>query len=198
MFRAKTARAWLASIRPLTRLHHCGQIPRMTENTHNYGEPRGIGGWLASLIFLLCVFVPLNLTYDQYSDMADAEKFFPFLLELPDWQVMKTIRWWATGAVVASSMAAGFLLLFMRNARTRYFAIAGIWLAFLVIPAVTLIVTHSMILHPGVKLNHFGNVMIIPMEAIIITAYLLISKRVKNTYCRGDAPTSVGPVASAA
>ena len=162
----------------------------MTTCVHNHGEPRGVGGWLAFLIFVLCVFVPLTLTYGQYSDMAHAEQFYPQFVDSPHWLMMKTIRWWATGAVVASAMSSGLLLLFMRNARTRYFAIAGIWLAFFVVPAVTWIVTNISLPYAGVTLFGFVKPLELIVGSVVTTAYLLMSKRVKNTYGDGDTPPS--------
>ena len=170
----------------------------MSETISKGNELRGIDGWLVVLIFYLWVFVPFAVVTSQYSDMVGTERFYAHFTNSAQWQLMKNIRWSAALAQVAIMMLTGWLLYARRRARTPYFAIAGIWLGTLGVAVVAMLVTNTLIVDEGVKLYGFGKPQEFMVGSVLITAYLLKSKRVKHTYYDRDPSPSAVPVATSA
>lgn len=150
----------------------------------NENDPSGIGGWLLALIIILGVIIP---SYEA------VEKLF---LVNATWTYSSSfsIFWtWIVPLLGAGLYAVlAYILLKAKTWAAVKYVIAGIWiftvfgLLWTYVPMFNFMNAEARaILLPGI----IATIMLNLLFAAISTAYLLKSKRVRNTYRASDAET---------
>lgn len=144
--------------------------------------PSGIGGWLLLLIVGLMVLGPLLGLGHIYGDITLAEDQYPEIRSLPQWRSFKSGTWLSFLAIAALSIYGGWGLASGKDWSVVNRAIMVLWLG----------PVGALILNLVVPFSTFGqlndlNPLVSSLFATIITAgiwtaYLLKSKRVRNTY----------------
>ncbi|WP_186111626.1 DUF2569 family protein [Burkholderia gladioli] len=147
---------------------------------------KGVGGWLAWVIFCFLFLSPLAGAGSVYKDLHEAEQQYPALLNLHTWTMYKTDTWIVWGACAAMSIYAGFLLLKRHNPHSVRFAIWSMWIvgplsaifnAFVIGPQVMKIDIDA-----SYAATTLGSVTSTTVVCAIWTLYFLRSIRVGNTY----------------
>ena len=153
---------------------------------------RGVGGWLAFFLISLSLLSPLRAYEDLTRTFFEAEGATAGLVSSPLWRTYKTILWSALGAQVGLSWIAGWLLVTTTRRGSVRWTIGLLWSVTLVLPLLTFFAVSSML---GPKMGAAqAETAIVTMVAgsvwaAVWTAYLLRSRRVKNTYV--DSPPSL-------
>ncbi len=144
---------------------------------------KGVGGWLGFLVLRYMVFMPIMLIGRTQNELADAEKQAPQLLEMASWLKYKSILWPTIWVFIAVSVYAGYGLWKVHIRQSVTTAIAAEWLLSLGIYAGTLLAMHIAFGEiPSLTPDTFGGFFGSLIMSSIWTAYLLRSRRVKNTY----------------
>lgn len=146
---------------------------------------RGVAGWLGWLVFAMCVIGPLISLGSSSGDIAQAERANPFLTTIPGWSDYKRLTT-AIQTAAAVCLFIGGILLWKRHKRSSvYIAIASLWVANLgavLAHHVSLVQTLPQFADDAT----FNQTGLAVFKAILIagvwTLYLLLSRRVKNTY----------------
>jgi hypothetical protein len=148
-----------------------------------YGEgDRGVGGWLAFFLVTLGIIGPIFFIVTGYIALSDPS----MPLAYGDvWPSLLTAEIILMMTVVAISWFAAWRLLKVFNWTSVRIAIASLWaLAFLTVFGEALIVSTISGLELGMLLDvSAGPELVRPfIYATVWTLYLLLSKRVRNTY----------------
>lgn len=149
------------------------------ENFEEAQALSGVGGWLLFLIISLIFFGPLLTIALNYSELSITDENNASPLSSEEWQYFVWLSWAMVAAYCIVSAAAGLLLLKRHKPSTIPIVIAVIWI-------IGPILAFAGVAVEGGLLGGEGRSLIL---AIIWTAYLLRSKRVKNTYA--DSPVEV-------
>jgi hypothetical protein len=150
-----------------------------------YGEDvRGVGGWLAFFLVTLGIISPAVTIFYTVTSFGDPEAaYLP-----PDlFRTLSTIDIASTVVVVALCLFAAWRLLRVFNWNSVRIAVATLWLIALTnVLVIPLLVSGAVGLPLSMVFEAGGPQTIFrPLGyATIWTAYLLISKRVRNTYGR--------------
>jgi uncharacterized membrane protein len=127
------------------------------------------------------------------TDFLAAEIQYPTLESLPRWEAFKTVMWCAEAVIALLSAFAGWGLVRVRRWSAVRQAIAVLWLtgplgAFAMGYAVPLLtLRESSAAQPLFIMSMLASF----VGASVWTAYLLKSKRVRNTYCASGVRSSV-------
>jgi hypothetical protein len=155
------------------------------EETPKQGEdPSGVGGWLALLIFGFTILGPLMAIGEIDRYVEEAEIALPRLTAQAMWLRYTAIVWKILYSMAFLSFMTGCILLFSRTWRAVILAIATLWLVGPVsnlayqVAAVVSVGSFSAVPAPALA----GALLRSTAVATLWTAYLLRSKRVKNTY----------------
>lgn len=143
----------------------------------------GVDGWLAFLVAGLIVLGPLLGVSRLYSEFVAAEQSNPQLLQSALYSSYKTSSWAIFAITTMISISAGYALSSRHRPSTVTFAIACLWVIgpvgdFAYIIASALIFGAI----PSLSPEMVGSIVGSAARSAIWTAYLLRSKRVKNTY----------------
>lgn len=152
----------------------------------------GVGGWLLFFIFHLMVLVPLIGAGSLESQIKSSESVVSGLASYAPWISYKYYLWSAHGVVAFVSIIAALILIRSRTRSAIYRVIAMVWLVGLLdvifnIAAVVVFKVSDIIslgVFPGILVGKFT-------YALVWTAYLLLSRRVKATYGSGK-PSLIG------
>jgi hypothetical protein len=150
----------------------------------DYTYPKGIGGWLAFLIFFLVLFgfsgfAELsdlkNTVTHQYSDFA-----------IRKWKTYVEFMTWSQYADFALRLFAGYYLVAKKNWSSVVLTICIIWLIGPISLVLEAIVSDAIFYPLQVTQfeQTFGSSIGSSIGAALWSAYLLRSKRVRNTYPR--------------
>ena len=143
-------------------------------------EARGVGGWLALLVFGLMVGSPLFALGGTASELRSAENSYPQLTEMAAWQSAKTATWAFAFLQAIMSFFAGWRLVRKFLPSTVTYVTSVLWVAGPGINIVSALVISSILSAPaGPAIAASGQSFI---YAIIWSAYLAKSRRVENTY----------------
>jgi len=141
---------------------------------------RGVYGWLRWLVIVLLVPSPLFLIGGTSNDIYTVEKLSPQMLTLPGWDTYKTVIWSVTLTNAAALFASGWRLLKHHIPSSVGITIAVLWATpFASVFAAKVAATFIFDINIPVKFDALTQPILFSM---IWTAYLLTSKRVKNTY----------------
>ncbi|GAA0531339.1 DUF2569 family protein [Pigmentiphaga daeguensis] len=173
-------------------------------NLHNAGRaaspkkqrdpgPTGVGGWLLLLSIGLLAFGPIQTIAKTLEAIQTTESSYPNLVGMAAWQTYKIASWALLAVVCAVSFAAGWALLKRHQPSSVQLALTALWVRG---PFATLFDAASANAYLGVSFEGYfsdpsfvgeclGSVMI----AGIWTAYLMLSRRVRNTYYNKLYPT---------
>ncbi len=154
----------------------------MTAVTQKSDEPKGIGGWLAFLITILIIISPVHLAWSTYREMPELIEGDPELISDPELALyVKIFIWFVTFILSLVSIITGIILLKMRKPKAVKIAIASLWL---VGPIFALpILIYAYMENPNsIYSSEYSEYSRGILIAILWTAYLMMSKRVKNTY----------------
>jgi len=144
-------------------------------------EPKGVGGWLLLLILILTVVGPIWRAFRTFQRWEGLRQSTPEYAAAAEFSLLQSIGWGTYIVTTVIGIAIGILLWKRHRRSTVLIAIAGIWLmspvAELVSYLIGLIVVGERVLISNLRF------MIVPLaSAALFTAYLLKSKRVRNTY----------------
>lgn len=144
-----------------------------------------VRGWLALLVVAMCLLGPLKTIGQNSNNITTAEKDVPSLLGMTEWLVYKQASWVFVGLVCVTLFFGGWKLWKRHQRSSVYLAIAALWIANFLALAGDYVVTNA-ILGPDVFVAAGGDYFLAIMQTFIApvvwTAYLLLSRRVKNTY----------------
>ena len=135
----------------------------------------GVGGWLAFLVVSLSFIGPLVTLGRTATDIAEVERSNPGVSASSEWSSMVAMAWIYTAIYCIISIFAGYRLYNHHVPKTVQIVIACLWIAG---PGLTII---GLILI-GSDQAAITDLVRSSITAGIWSAYLLISKRVKNTY----------------
>lgn len=141
--------------------------------------PKGVGGWLALLVFGMAVLMPLA-QLGSISSLLGAEALLqPRLGSV--WPTYRAALLTIITVRIAVCLLVAWLLVFRKRASTPRLAIIGIWIALGLLNVLSLM---AGLLSPGpYPLDAAISRMIWPVIiCTIATLYLLKSKRVATTY----------------
>jgi ribosomal protein L40E len=146
--------------------------------------PSGIGGWLLLLVVGMMVLGPLLGASQINMDFLMAEHQYPGIKSVEEWQVFKTITWWAFLSVAAISFYGGWGLARGNDWSVVSRAKTVLWITG---PGASLVLG---VLLPmlffretsAVDAQFIGAFLVSGIAAAIWTTYLAKSKRVRNTY----------------
>lgn len=138
-------------------------------------ELYGVGGWLAFLAISLSVLGPLVSIAATGSEIARMESQFPQQVGSSEWTMAVGVAWAITLAYCAISIFAGYRLFKHHVPSTVPIVIGCIWVAGPVLGIIA-------VLFAGSDQTASAEVIKSIISCSIWTAYLLRSRRVKNTY----------------
>ena len=145
--------------------------------------PAGVAGWLLLLVVGLMFLGPLMGAGRINADFMMAESQYPNIKELDAWLLYKSATWWSFLVVACLSIYAGFGLAKGRNPTVVKKAKILLWVAG---PAASVVMGIFLPLVIFGKIESdpqfFGAFIGSVLAAVIWTAYLSRSRRVKATY----------------
>ncbi|MBF8177835.1 DUF2569 family protein [Herminiimonas contaminans] len=144
----------------------------------------GVGGWLTLLIIIFMVLSPLLGFGSLYGMIKDVESLYSGQLLDSKWASFKQETWIIYAISASVSFAAGYRLLKIHKSESVRFAIIANWLVG-PIANVAYVISGALLLNLRVTDQIHASIGSIAGSCIVAslwTAYLLRSKRVKNTY----------------
>lgn len=152
--------------------------------------PKGVGGWLALLIIVLTVLSPVANIVMVAKEFYDIEMENPLVLHISSYVHYKWFCWGAVLIASAISIAAGYLLWKKHEWKSVRLAIGALWI---IGPfSVALVGLYFYVSFGSAMMSEFlkdvlGTFAKSVFWVVVWTAYLLRSKRVKNTFVRESA-----------
>ena len=143
-------------------------------------EPVGFGGWLALLVVWMIVFRPVAGVY-MLSMMRDDSLANPNILENSSWLINTSTFWIIFLAVAALSIYGGLRLWRDRSPAAVRTAIIILWI-YSPVAAADLLIARSFLEGRVPWPNAVMTIVINLAIAAVWTAYLMRSRRVRNTY----------------
>ena len=164
---------------------------RLRRRSKGPGDLEKPHGWLALLIAGLVFFGPLVGMGQISGDLYQTESQYPQLLNVPAWGSYKTLTWAVFIVAVALSVVAGVRLLRTRKRSAVSFAIAALWLSGPVAAIIMVFILPAVLFGSADISSETMTGMMKPFfGAIIWTAYLLRSTRVKARYVEASDTSS--------
>jgi hypothetical protein len=138
---------------------------------------KGVKGWLLFLVLVLTLIGPLRVAWGVHSELEAVLLAEPTLAGTEEWFDIQGAAWVAWGVPAILSLTAGFILILVRKSWAVFAAIALLWLMGPLLAA-------FMIWDSGLEFDRTNLIAIAKptASAVLWTLYLMISKRVKNTY----------------
>lgn len=154
-------------------------------------ELRGVGGWLSLLIVLMCFVGPIQALGGTAIEFSNAESQNQSLSTLQQWGNYKNQIWLLMAFISSMLFFGGWRLWNTHKPSSVFIAATSLWLAYLLgISGQYLIVITTMGQEIAGVADLGGEVAISIVKGavspIIWTAYLLISRRIRNTYFIGN------------
>lgn len=147
-------------------------------------EPQGIGGWLALFILGLIVLSPIAALNSYNSGVGSATERYPQLQNNAQWIAFASGAWWIMAVASVIKVLAGIKLIVDKRKSSVMLAVAALWVSGLgAVIAQYVLITSVYPKESGDIIDEqAGAAIATVITAGIWTAYLLKSKRVKNTY----------------
>ena len=141
----------------------------------------GIGGWLLLFILTRTVIGPPWNAFRTHQRWDGLEAQVGTYAQSAEFAQLQESAWTLYAAGTAIGIATGVLMVLKRRPSSVWTAICGLWIAGLVLP----IVGYAYGLHvtgEQMNLNDLSFMLVQMLSVSLWTAYLFMSKRVKNTY----------------
>ena len=152
--------------------------------------PKGVGGWLAFMIIILTILSPAaNIGMMAYEFHA-IEMENPIMLHISAYVQYKWFSWGVVLVASVISIAAGCLLWKKHEWKSVRYTISALWLIgpfSIVLVGLYFYMSFGTGMMGGFVKDVTGTFVKSTFWAIVWTAYLLKSKRVRNTYIRQNA-----------
>lgn len=148
---------------------------------------KGVGGWLAFLIVILTVLSPVANIGMLAKEFHDIEMESPIMLHISAYVQYKWFCWGAVLVASAISITAGCLLWKKHEWKSVRYTISVLWLIgpfSIVLVGLYFYMSFGTDMIGGFMKDMSGPFAKSIFWAIVWTAYLLKSKRVRNTYVR--------------
>ena len=155
----------------------------------------GIAGWLTVFLVIIGILSPLRIIVEQVMLQGDAEAAAGFG---ESWNLLSPLEWLLAAGQVALCWFIAWRLIAVRNWQSVRIAVAGIWTVTLGIGGLEVLIVSLVAAFPfGTLLGLVaGDLARATVFSVIWTAYLLLSKRVANTYPRQDAGEEMAEIFS--
>lgn len=154
---------------------------RAAKNAHLIG----VHGWLFFFVLTLMVFSPLRTLGETARNISDVERAYPTIVDLAEWGNYKTAIWIAVLGYSIALVWAGWSLKRHLIPSSVSAAIAVMWICPIALIAIDMYAAMAFL---GMEaLDYFSTEIIVGMIGWLVyagvwTAYLKLSRRVKNTY----------------
>lgn len=154
----------------------------------------GVGGWLGFLIVVLMIINPLSGFGSLSNEFHDVLELFPQLENNTQLKTYKQVAWLILAALASTSFAAGYRLWKFHCPESVRFAIIAIWLVgplghalYIVfignyLDIISKVAHFSSNVRGHIIDKTFTDTIYSVIAAVIWTAYLMRSTRVRNTY----------------
>ncbi|HEX5183543.1 MAG TPA: DUF2569 family protein [Allosphingosinicella sp.] len=157
---------------------------------------RGVGGWLAFLVISLMALGPVVGIASTFGDLSQVEQANPLLAASAGWGIVKTVLWILTLIQVAMMVFTGWRLNRDYRRSTVKFAIVMLWVmgpvwSVVTLAAIALLMNSNPIATASSPLTLARPV----IWALAWTLYLVMSRRVANTYDE-EGPEADGDLAN--
>ncbi|EXI76483.1 MAG: hypothetical protein AW07_00431 [Candidatus Accumulibacter sp. SK-11] len=162
-----------------------------TSMTEKDDGPYGVGGWLAFLIAGMVILGPLSVIGSISREIDTSERAYPGLAQVALWASFKTAYWVASLLYCALSLYGGLVLATKRTPDAVFKAKLILWInapVYVIVAEMILPVTILPYGDAAISYDVLRLLVASLMSAAIWTAYLSMSKRVKNTYGLADKP----------
>lgn len=146
---------------------------------------KGVHGWLFFFVLTMMVFSPLRTLGETARNISDAERVYPALADLAQWGHYKTAIWIAVLAYCIVLVWAGWSLMRHFIPSSVSAAIAVMWICPIALLAIDMYATITFLEMEASEYfstEIVGGMMGGLVYAGVWTAYLKLSRRVKNTY----------------
>jgi hypothetical protein len=143
------------------------------------------------LVISVAVLGPAVGLMNTYQDMIGAESSTPGLVANPLWGTLKTILWFDFSLTQAFGICAAGLLVGRMKSSTPFCAMILLWAKAAIAPFVTFYLLRTFVneeVGSATWENLQQHIVVYGVVASIWSAYLWLSRRVKNTYGRGGVP----------
>lgn len=146
---------------------------------------RGVGGWLALLIFGLCILGPLSNLGRLSGDFLAAEQATPALASASTWINYKQYMWWTYSITALLTFIAGYRLWKIHKPESVRFAIVILWVANFLAAFGYFAAAYAAL--GEIALQEATAALVKQLVTAVLiagiwTLYLVKSRRVKNTY----------------
>ena len=146
----------------------------------------GVGGWLRFLVAVLFIIGPFFSFVMTFGEISSTESQYPEIVGNDLWGNIKLVIWVTLAVQITISIYAGYRLNSHHVSATVPIVITCLWLMGPVLILLGFIAVSSMNEQADASTNEIAvEIFRSVMTAIGWTAYLLLSRRVKNTYRRG-------------
>jgi len=192
----------LASAQPKSaQIYQNQSAGQVFETVSENREPYGVGGWLALLVIALIFLSPLSNYAGLLADHEIVEQEYrnseiPIgMREILIIESLKTLDYIYFTVDLFISIFCGLLLLFCYRPIAVQFCIAGFFIRSIIIPIVAFYHLTNLDFVDSAAATAFGGEALLEVlgpslfSSGIWTAYLLLSKRVRNTYYSPKVPT---------
>lgn len=167
--------------------------PRPSTSTNALPKPQaalvGVHGWLWWLAWGMGAIGPLLAVLQTIGQLASQERQYPGVVANPLWLMFKAIIWFDIALIQGLGMIGGFMLMNRFRRSTPYIVIALMWARSVLPPFIVGPVAQSQLpttMTSGLTEGLLEDATTYGVFALIWSFYLLLSRRVKNTY-RGAA-----------
>lgn len=149
--------------------------------------PKGVGGWLAFLIIILAILSPVANIGMLAREFHEIEMETPLMLHISAYVQYKWFCWGTVWLASVISIAAGILLWKKHDWKSVRYAISALWFIgpfSIILVGLYFCMSFGTDMLGGFLKDVTGSFLKSVFWAVVWTAYLLKSKRVKNTYLR--------------
>ena len=150
----------------------------------------GVGGWLALFIFITMVVSFVLGSGSLYGELANATDKYPDLKFDKNFQAMSRAYWYAFWFFYAIRFIYGYRLWKIHTWSSVSFAIKAMWFCAIAMPITDIAIASAFSpnLPSGVVAEWLGSTIGSALVTAFWTAYLLRSRRVRNTYPKTFVP----------
>jgi hypothetical protein len=163
--------------------------PRPSASTNAIPVPKsalvGVHGWLWWLAWGMGVFGPVLGVLQTIGQLASQEQQYPGVVSNPLWLTFKAIIWVDIALIQGLGMIGGFMLMNRFRRSTPYVVIVLMWARSVLPPLIVGPIAQSQLptaMTGGLTEGLLQDAIAYGMFALIWSLYLLLSRRVKNTY----------------